>query len=145
MDLVVLGRDAHHLRAAPGDRPHIGVDETVLLQRLGLGRVDLGGAVGRLEIEDARRMAQALGMLGRFEDLAAVGALALEDGAGVVKRVGQNMRLGVAPEDELAVAPDPAVLLGLAGQILILRRRGLNNPTSLAAFPTRSRAICQHC
>jgi hypothetical protein len=84
-------------------------------------------------------------MLSRFEDLAGVGALALEDGAGVVKRVGQNMRLGVAPEDELAVAPDPAVLLGLAGQILILRRRGLNNPTSLAAFPTRSRAICQHC
>ena len=56
-------------------------------------------------------MAQALGMLGRLEDLAAIGALALEDGAGVMQRVGQNMRLGVAPGDELAVVPDPAVAI----------------------------------
>ena len=82
---------------------------------------------------------------GRFENLAAVGAFALEDGAGVVQRVGQNMRFGVAPGDKLAVVPDPAVaivkslgrhsaLLGLAGSILILSRRGLNSPAGLAAI-----------
>ena len=56
MDLVVLGRNAHHFRAAPGDRPQIGVDETVLGEREGLGRVDLRRAPGNLEIENARRI-----------------------------------------------------------------------------------------
>ena len=111
MDLAVLRRDAHRLRAAPGERPDIGVDQAVLLQRFGLGGVELGGAVGHFEIEQARRTAQPLGMLGRLEDLAAVGALAFEDGAGVVERVGENMRFGVAPRHELPVVPDPAVAI----------------------------------
>ena len=41
MDRVVLRRHAHHLRSAPGDRPHVGVGEIVAPQGLGLGRVDL--------------------------------------------------------------------------------------------------------
>ena len=78
VDLVVLRRDAHHFGAAPGDRAHIGVLLAVLLQHQALGGVDLGDRIGNFEVEDLRRLLQALGMLGAFEDLAAIGALALE-------------------------------------------------------------------
>ena len=47
----------------------------------------------------------------RFEDAAAVGALAFENSARVVKRVGQNMHLSVAPVDQMAVHPDPAITI----------------------------------
>src|SRR5579883_1377045 len=50
-------------------------------------------------------------MLGRLENLAAIGALALEHRAGVMHGVGQDMNLGVAPIDQLAVIPDDAVTI----------------------------------
>ncbi len=109
VDGVVLRRDAHHLGAAPGDRPHIGVLLPVLLQHQALGRVDLGDRVGDLEIEHLRRALEPLGMLGALEDLAAIGALALEHAAGVVQAVGEHVHRGIAPGHELAVVPDDAV------------------------------------
>ena len=115
MDLVVLGGDAHHLRAAPGERAHIGVGEAVLLQHQRLGGVDLGGRIGHFEIENARGFAQALGMLGRFENGAAIGALALEHRAAVMHRMGQHMDFGVAPGNECAVHPDQAVAIVESG------------------------------
>ncbi len=130
MDLVVLGRDAHHFRAAPGDRTHIGVDEAVLGERQRLGRVDLGHAPGHLEIENARRFLQALGMLGRLEDRAAIGALAFENRAAVMQGVGEDMNLGVAPGRQLAVEPNPSVsiveCLARHGVLLGLRRGGFD-------------------
>ena len=54
---------------------------------------------------------QALIVLGQLENLAAIGAFALEDGAGIVQAMGQHMDLGVGPFDELAVHPDEAVQL----------------------------------
>ena len=41
----------------------------------------------------------------------AIGALAFENSARVVKRVGQNMHLGVAPMDQMAIHPDPAITI----------------------------------
>ena len=50
-------------------------------------------------------------MLGQLENLAAIGALALEHRAGIVQAMGQHVDLGVRPFDELAVHPDKAVKL----------------------------------
>ena len=78
VDLVVLRRHAHHLRAAPGDRPHIGVRLAVLLEHQPLGGVDLGDRIGDFEVEDLRRRFSRSECSVRLEDLAAIGALALE-------------------------------------------------------------------
>ena len=111
VDRVVLRRDAHHLRAAPGDRPHIGVGEMVSLQHFGLGGVDLRDAERHLEVEDLRGLPQAPGMVGGFENMPAIGALAFEDRARIVQPVGQNMHLGVAPLNHMAIHPDPAITI----------------------------------
>src|SRR5688572_20572576 len=50
-------------------------------------------------------------MLGELEDLAAIDALALEDGACIMQGMGEHMHLGVAPGDQLAVQPDKALAL----------------------------------
>jgi hypothetical protein len=109
VDRVVLRRDAHHLRAAPGDRPQIGVGHVIRLQHQRLGGVDLGDRIGHLEVEHPRRFLEALRMRGRLEDRPAIGALTLEYRARVVHCVGKNVNLGVAPRHKLAVEPDHAV------------------------------------
>ena len=48
----MLRRHAHHFRAAPGDRPDIGVGEIVSLQHFGFGGVDLRDAPGQLKVEN---------------------------------------------------------------------------------------------
>src|SRR4051812_46253263 len=50
-------------------------------------------------------------MLGRLEDLSAIGALALEHGRGVMEPMGEYVQLRVLPRHKLAVEPDPAVAL----------------------------------
>ena len=48
-------------------------------------------------------------MLRELEDLAAVRAFALEDGAAVVQGVREHVDVGLPPGDELAVEPDLSV------------------------------------
>ncbi len=108
---VVLRRDAHHLRSPPRDRAHIGVGEIVAPQRLGFGRVDLVDRPGNFKIENAGRVFQPARVLGRLENAAAVGALAFENRARIMQRVGQHVDLGVAPFDHPAVQPDPSVTI----------------------------------
>jgi hypothetical protein len=57
---VVLGRHRHHLRAAPGDGPHIAGLELVGLDAGGLGRVQLLDGIGDFEIEHLGRFFEAL-------------------------------------------------------------------------------------
>ena len=45
----------------------------------------------------------------RFEDAPAIGALPFENGARIVQRMGQDVNLGVAPVDHMAIHPDPAI------------------------------------
>jgi hypothetical protein len=52
---------------------------------------------------------QALGMLGQLENLAAIGTLTFEYGAGVVKSVRKYVNLGVRPFHELTIHPDIAI------------------------------------
>ncbi len=94
-----------------GDRPDIGVGEALLLQERAAGLVDLGDGIGDGEAEDARRFVQPLGVLGELEDLAAIGALALEHGARIMQAVGEDVDLRVRPLHEFAVHPDVAVKL----------------------------------
>ncbi len=109
VDRVVLGRNAHHLRSAPGYRAHIGALEAGLFQRLFLGPLDFLNTEGNVEAHDAGRIVQAFGMVQRAEDLAAIGALALKNGRGVVQRVRQNVHFRVPPGYERAIHPDVSV------------------------------------
>ena len=106
MNLVLHRGDAERLRAAPCDGAHVAVRHAVLLDDQALGGVDLRGGIGDFEVEDAGGALQPLRMLGALEDRAAVGALALEHGAGVVQAVGQHVDLGVRRRNQLAVEPD---------------------------------------
>ena len=114
MDLGRLRRDAHHLAAAPGDRPHVAIGELVGLDRVAAGLVDLGHAVGDGEVHRLGALVEALAVLGQLEDLAAVGPLPLEHRAGVVQPMAQHVQVGLAPGHELAVEPDEpiAVVVG---------------------------------
>ena len=63
VDLGVLGRDADHLRAAPGDRPDIGSRSGRSWRRSSLQAcVDLGHRERDLEVEDLGGLEQALGV-----------------------------------------------------------------------------------
>src|SRR5690606_27025820 len=63
------------------------------------------------EIERLARRDQALAMRAGLEDLPAIGALALEHAARIVKPMRQHVNLGILPGHEFAVKPDPAVAL----------------------------------
>src|ERR1700746_1917167 len=68
-------------------------------------------------------------MFRALENFAAIGALPLEHGAGVMQTMGQHMQRGLAPRHELAVVPDhplEAVIrfLSHGNSVLILLRRG---------------------
>ena len=125
MDRVRRRAHAHPLRASPRDRTQIGVDEAIAKQDFRLGRVDRLDGPRDLEVQDARDSFQALRVLGRLENLAAIGALALEHRARVVERVGQHMNLRVPPVHHFAVEPDPAVA------IVEIRSRHGRTPLSL--------------
>ncbi len=111
VDAVVLGRNAHHLGAAPRDRADIGIGKALHAQQVAAGIVDLSHRIGNCEAEEAGGLVQALGMLGQLEDLSAIGALALEHGAGIVQPVGQYVNLRLRPFDEFAIHPDVTVKL----------------------------------
>src|SRR6185369_3774494 len=106
VDGVALRRDAHHLRAAPGDRADIGFLAAVLLDHLLLGGDDLGNRIGDFEVEHLGRLLETFGMFDGLEDFAAVGALALEHAACVVQAMAKHMQVGFAPRHQLAVVPD---------------------------------------
>ncbi len=50
-------------------------------------------------------------MLGELENLAVIGALALENRAGVMQSVRQHVDFGVAPGNQSAVHPDEPVAI----------------------------------
>ena len=97
MDGRLLGRDAHHLRSAPGHRADVGVTEVHRFQHLTARRVDLVGAIGDLESHRLCRVVQPIGVLAQLEDSAFVSALAFKYAAGVVQRVRQDVQPRVAP------------------------------------------------
>jgi hypothetical protein len=77
-------------------------------------------------------------MLGELEDLAAIDALALEDGGGVVQRMAQHMRLGLTPGRHFAVQPDEAIAIVEGHQrhrytpATVFRRPGSATPAGAA-------------
>jgi hypothetical protein len=99
VDLGLLGSNAHLLAAAPGDGADIKIAPAHGLDDLGLALLDRVDRIGDLVAEELGRAVQPLGMLARLEDLAAIGALALEGGGGIVQGVGQDVELGIAPRD----------------------------------------------
>src|SRR6202021_4275428 len=68
-------------------------------------------------------------MARRFKEAPAIGALAFENSARIVQRVGQNMHFGVAPVDPMAIHPDPAITVvkslgGHGGSSIVASRFG---------------------
>ena len=144
VDRVGLGRHAHHLGAAPGDRADVAVGDLVAQHHLAVGGVDLVDRVGDLEVQQPRRVEQPLGVVLQMKDLAVVDALALEHAGRIVQTMRQHMHLGILPRQHLAVEPDGPVELVVCDccHMRLLRdtilpvRRGTSN------IPPR---ICQHC
>jgi hypothetical protein len=73
--------------------------------------VELGDRIGNLEVENLGRFVQALAVLAELEDLAVIGAHALEHGGGVMQPMAQHVEARIAPRNEFAVEPDKAVTL----------------------------------
>ena len=78
----------------------------VFLDHGALGAIDLRHAVGNFEIHDLRRALEALGVFEAFENLAAIGAFALEHGARIMQAMRQYADLAIGGRNELAVEPD---------------------------------------
>ncbi len=106
-----LRGDAHLLAAAPGDGAHISFGELVGAQHLARRLVELGHRIGNLEVEDLGRFMQALMVLVELEDGAVIGAHPLEHRTRIVQPVSEDVDLGIAPRDELAVKPDETLAL----------------------------------
>jgi hypothetical protein len=119
VDGVALGADAELLVTDPEQRADVAALELVLADDVELGLVQLFLAERHLHAQDLGAVEQALGVLVKAEDGrtvdGVVGANALEGAAAVVHGVGQDMDLGIAPIDHLAVHPDFAVAVGHRG------------------------------
>ena len=60
MNLGLLGRHAHLLAAAPGERPHITVGEFVGDDGIAARLIDLGDAIRNFEVENLGALDKAL-------------------------------------------------------------------------------------
>jgi hypothetical protein len=104
-----LRRDGELLAAAPGDRAHIGVGLVVARQHLPAGGLDGLDAVRDVEAEDGGGGDQPLGMRAQFEDIAAIGPLALEHAAGIMQPMREDVQFRFPPGHEGAIVPDHAI------------------------------------
>src|SRR3546814_15727209 len=79
-----------------------------------------------------------------LKNVAAIGALSLEDGRGVVERVGQHMDVGLAPGHQLAVEPDPPVAVVIAA---LVRHFGPDSPCgkSVGGIRLTARSVNLRC
>src|SRR5690348_17984151 len=77
--------------------------------------------IGNLEIKDLRRPLQPLGMLRRLEDLAAIGALALEYGAGIMQAMAEHMHVGLRSEEHTSELQSP---VHLVCRLLLVKKKG---------------------
>src|SRR5579872_1445931 len=67
--------------------------------------------MGNLESEDPSGIDQALTMFAELEDLSAIDPFPFEDGACIMKGVGQNMDPGVPPWHQPPIEPNGAVTI----------------------------------
>jgi hypothetical protein len=98
-----------HLRAAPGDRPHITGLQAVGLDDGARRLLDLLVRPRNLVVEQTGRVDQPGAMRGQAEDPAVVDAFAFEYRRAVVQGMGQHMHAAVTPRHQLAVEPDESV------------------------------------
>src|SRR5262245_66123161 len=78
-------------------------------------------------------------MLGALENLAAIGPLAFEHGAGIMQPVGADMERRVTPRDELAIIPDDAIkpVIGFVGHAFLRADQSVG-----ACAPPKSMFAC---
>ena len=141
MNLVVLRRDAELLRAAPSEGTHVSVFLIVLFQDETLGGVDLCDAVRNFKVHQCCRTLEPFGMLGALENLAAIGALAFEHGAGVMQTVGEHVDLAIGGGNELAVEPDQVRTL-VEGHRHGIASQGMDGPLRAEFLPRVFWAFC---
>ena len=107
MHRVARRGDAHVLTcAAPRHRTHIRIRQAIGSQDLLLGRFDLIDRVGDLKVQLSGGKVQPLRMFTAQENLAVIRPLTLENRAGIMHCMGQDVHVGAAPVDHLAVHPD---------------------------------------
>src|SRR5271157_370115 len=96
-------------------------------------------------------------MIRRFEDISAIGALPLEDRAGIVQRMGEHVYLSLAPLDHMTIKPDPSVAIVecLSGHGVFLSPRnesvwflgdwGYMNWVDFRQYASKKAELCQYC
>ena len=113
MNLGTLRRDAHLFRPVIDQRTDVGAVEIVGPYDFLVGLVNHLFAIGDFHLEDVRRVKQAAGVILQPENRGAatgiVGTNPFKNAHAVVQRMGEYMRIGIAPGNQLAIQPDKTV------------------------------------
>src|SRR5262249_37771367 len=97
--------------AAPRNWTDVAILQIVFVDDELFDSVELGNGIRNLEIEQLGRGFEPLRMLGRFENAAAIGPLALKHAGRIVQPMREHMELGLLPGDQTAVHPNETVAL----------------------------------
>ncbi|AGK58889.1 hypothetical protein HYPDE_36088 [Hyphomicrobium denitrificans 1NES1] len=117
MNLGLASGNAHLLAAAPREGPDIAVGQFIGCDGIAACLIDLGDGIRNLEIENPGALNEAFGMLGQLKDLALVAPFALEDGAGIMQGMGQDVNLDVAPGEQSPVHPDQPIAVVIRNEV----------------------------
>ena len=111
--LGTLGRDPHLFRAVIRQWPYVGTFQFVGTHDFPMGFINRVLIVGHFHLEDVCRVEESCRVVLQAEDSRAatgvVGAHTFKHTHAVMQRMGQNVRIGIAPGDELAIHPDKTV------------------------------------
>src|SRR6056297_2095072 len=77
-----------------------------------------------------------------LEHLAVIAAFALEDRTRVMQRMGQDMHIGIAPVDQLAIHPDLAIAITIARHVPSPLRTFSFVARNMSAPDIKLREIC---
>ncbi len=117
VDAVVLRRDAHHFRTAPGDRTDIAINNLVRGNRLAAGLVNFIRRLLDPETENTSRFDQPVRMFLQFENFTVIDPFPFEHTAGIMQTMRKHMDVCIPPWYEFTIQPDEAVAIGKRGGI----------------------------
>src|SRR5205085_7478046 len=120
VDRAAPRRDAELTVAEEGDRAYVALREPVRTDQIPARGLELVDGVGKVHVEELRRVREPLEMLGQAEDGGTPRGLVrpdpFEDARAVVQAVWADVHGRVCPVHELAVHPDLRGLLHRANR-----------------------------
>src|SRR5574343_1301338 len=113
VDFSALRRHAHFFRPVVHQRADVGTFQFVGAYHFFVGFVNRFFVVGNFHLEDMRRIEQTACVILQTENRCAatgvVGTDTFKHAHPIVQGVGQNVRIGVTPGNQLAIQPDKTV------------------------------------